>query len=70
MYQLCSGRDIENETIHNLRNRLINDRTSVQKLSPTYKKALVYKTWNAFRSGVTLKVLKYNPSVEDFPHPL
>ena len=68
MEQFCSGRDIENETIALLRNRIISERLSSLKMTPTYKKALIYKTWNAYRSGVTLKVLKYIPSSENFPN--
>lgn len=66
--QLCTGTSIENETINNLRNRLIADKiANVKKMPQSVKVALIIKTWNFYRSKVTAKVLKYAADAEKFP---
>lgn len=67
MSQLCSGKDVSNDTINNLRMRLVNEKVSVHKLSLQTKQALVIKCWNAFRKNETLKILKFTPSTDAFP---
>lgn len=58
----------QNETINNLRNRLIKDKsTKSSKLKPIHKRALFVKTWNAFILDKNIKSLKYNPEIEVFP---
>ena len=65
-YRLCTG-DGANGAILLLRNRLIDDKTSLKKLPPTIKNALIIKAWNFFISGINPKQLKYTESSEDFP---
>lgn len=65
--QLTTGKDITNNSIHLLRNRLIADKVSVNKVTPAIKKALIIKSWNAFYQDVNLKTLRYSPEKESFP---
>jgi hypothetical protein len=66
--ELCQGTDVTNDTIIILRNRLISDKINVRnKMLPKHRRALVIKAWNAYYLGKSLKVLKYNSEVEDFP---
>jgi hypothetical protein len=67
MNQLCTGKNVENDSINVLRMRLVNERVSVNKLAVQTKYALVIKCWNAYRQNKTLKILKYTPSVDEFP---
>jgi hypothetical protein len=64
---LCSGMDVTNKSIILLRNRLIQDKMSNTKMQLGQKIALIIKVWNFYRTDVEAKVIKYNPSVEDFP---
>lgn len=66
--QLCTGENIKNKTILVLRKRLIDARVSKQYfMNPETKFALVVKTWNAFREGRELTILRYKPIEETFP---
>lgn len=65
--QLHSGANIENETILLLREKLLKDLTGQYKMTPTYKHALIVKTWNAFVSGKELKQMRYNQENEHMP---
>lgn len=67
MAQLCTGKAITNEVISLLRNKLIIDKTSNRKLSPSFKLALIIKSWNYFVKGSTVKVLRYDPLTESYP---
>lgn len=68
MRQLCQGVDITNDTIILMRNRLIADKVNVAKqMLNSHRRALIIKAWNAFYLGKTLKVIKYNPEVEEYP---
>jgi len=67
MCQLCTGRGVEYEIIHTLRNKLINEKVSVHKLNPQTKIAYIIKAWNSFRMKQSIKILKYTPSVDKFP---
>lgn len=67
MSQLCSGKNIENDSINMLRMKLVNEKVSVHKLSTSTKQAYIIKTWNLFRSKQVLKFLKYTPSTDTFP---
>jgi hypothetical protein len=68
--QLCGGESITNLSIVALRNRLIQEKTSLKKARTSHNYALIIKTWNAFRTGVVIKSLKFNPENEEFPKPL
>lgn len=67
MDQLCTGRDISNQSITLLRNILMKDKMNVKKIPRDYVRIYVIKTWNAFRSGVTIKTLKFNENVDSYP---
>ena len=66
--QICEGVNVTNNVVIILRNKLIADKVSVnKKMSVTYRRALVIKSWNAFYTGRDLKVLKFNSDVEEYP---
>lgn len=67
MNQLCTGQDIKNNSIALLRQKLIQDKLSVRKMPPYLKYALIIKTWNYFRSGEKIKILKFDVERENFP---
>jgi len=56
-----------NNSVFILRKRLIENNASVTKLKTTQIDALMIKTWNAYLSGKVLKIMKFNPMVEEFP---
>jgi hypothetical protein len=67
MNQLCTGQDIKNNSIALLRQKLIQDKLSVRKMPPYLKYALIIKTWNYFRSGEKIKILKFDVERDNFP---
>lgn len=66
---LSTGIDVKNKSILLLRNKLIQDKTSVRKMQFYVKVALIIKTWNFYRANEQVKIIKFNPSVEEFPTP-
>lgn len=67
--ELCTGRNITNETINILRDKLIRDKISkVNKLSYKAYYAFIIKTWNAYILEKEFKILKFDENVEDFPN--
>lgn len=51
----------ETHSVINLyRSKIINDMASIKKAPPQVKECYLIKTWNAYISGTTLKILKYN----------
>ncbi len=66
--QLSSGMNVNNDTIHLLRNKLMKDKISIKKIPILIKVALIIKTWNYYRTGKTVTNLVYYPS-EPFPTP-
>lgn len=68
MSQLCSGENITNKSILQLRKKLIESKLSPQySLSIEVKVGLIIKTWNYFRQGREMKILKYAPLEEQLP---
>lgn len=66
--QICEGVNVEMNCIMLLRNKLILDKTnSKTAMAPTYRRALVIKTWNSFFSGKDLKLLKFRSDFEKYP---
>jgi hypothetical protein len=66
--ELCTGRDVTNNVIYLLRNKLIEDRTGTSKMDREHKNALIIKAWNFYRLRQDVKVLRYNKDVEkSFP---
>ena len=67
MDQLSDGKDITNNVIAILRQKLIADKTSLRKYPMSFKVAFIIKAWNCFYSNKELKILKYDPIIEQFP---
>jgi len=67
--KLSLGTNLERtDSIFLLREKLISFRINDQKNIPLLvKNALIIKAWNLFRQKKTVKLLKYNPSTEEFP---
>lgn len=65
---LSTGLGLDRKSpVYILRNRLIKDLASLEKLRGEYRVALINKTWNAFNAGTELGVLKYDRKRELFP---
>lgn len=63
--QLCQGVDVNNHTIILLRNRLMADKFNRRnKMSKSFKRAIIIKTFNAYAKGRALKILKYDAEKE------
>lgn len=67
MNQVCVGDSIQNKTILLVRNRLIQDKTSLRKMVRSHKLAFLIKAWNAFRTNQEYKIIKFAPEKENFP---
>ena len=67
MTYLSTGTNIQNNTINLLRNKLMNDKLAVKKITKDSKFAVIIKCWNAYRKNEVLKVLKWDPEKEKFP---
>jgi uncharacterized FlgJ-related protein len=67
MTELCEGVNVTNNTINILRNVLIKDKISAKKMPMDMKLALIIKCWNLYRTNNTVKILKWDSSVEKFP---
>lgn len=50
--------------INSLRNKLINDLSSIKKMSSSHRQSIIAKTWNYYIKGKDVKVLSYNPATE------
>lgn len=67
MNQLCTGINVENESINMLRNKLMQDKMSTKKVPINTRVAFVIKTWNAYIKSTQIRCLKYDPIKESFP---
>lgn len=68
MTQLSTGENVTNKSILLLRKKLIDAKISPQFTMPVdVKIGIIIKTWNYFRQGKELKILKYAPLEEQFP---
>jgi len=67
MDQLCTGKEITNNTLYLLRNKLIADKVSNLKMKQSYRNALIIKAWNFFVRNKSVKSLQYDEIREDFP---
>lgn len=67
MEQLCTGFEITNKSIWHLRNKLIEDKTSVKKMPTTLKLAIIIKTWNFYRNNKEAKLIKFAIQNESMP---
>lgn len=65
---LCCGQDLAMYPIVNiLRNRLAKDKIDIAKMTTTYKKAVIIKTWNAYIEEKNVKQLMFDVRREKFP---
>jgi hypothetical protein len=70
MHKLTTGIDLkENDPILLLRNKIIKANSENLKFNHRVFLALIFITWNAFRKGVTLKRVEYDPK-SMFPLPI
>lgn len=67
MDQLTTGRNIENDVVNQLRNRLMKDKISLLKMPAIVKYGNLIKAWNAYRQSKTVKILRFDPEKESFP---
>ena len=67
MTQLATGNNIENPSINLLRNKLMSDKLSINKMPQDTKFAIVIKAWNFFRKNESPKLLKWDSANENFP---
>jgi hypothetical protein len=67
--RLVSGAELgEGHPILILRNTMLATRANQkEKLKVAWKVAYAFKAWNAWRTGKTIRFLRYNPSTEEFP---
>lgn len=65
--ELCTGINVTNDTIRVLRKKLNDDKISTKKITMTHKIVFIIKSWNAYRKGVELRVLKYDSNTEVAP---
>lgn len=67
IHQLCTGKDIKNNSIALLRTKLMQDKIDQKKIQPSIKQAYIIKTWNYFRQNQEFKILKFDTIKEEFP---
>ena len=65
--QVCSSDDVENNTVRLLRDRLIKHKMGSPRLTTETINAITRITWNCYITGRQVKVLRYNPTQEEFP---
>jgi hypothetical protein len=68
--KLCTGLDVPTKSpIDFLRRKLFDDKyVNTTKLKQTHKLALIFKTWNHFRSGIEeVKYIRWDKKTEKFP---
>lgn len=61
--RLCFSEN-DNEVINKFRDKLIRDKDSKTPMMPSYKSALLTKTWNKYIKGESIDVLSYNKKNE------
>jgi len=68
MRQLCQGTEVSHETIIFLRNKLIANRMNNKaKMTVKTRRAFIIKTFNAYITNNSVRIIKYNSDREDFP---
>ena len=68
--QVCIGTNVTNNSIVVLRNSLIRNKVASKKLKTRDINAYIIKTWNAFRTNLNYKVIKFDSENESFPKPV
>jgi hypothetical protein len=67
MTELNEGRNFTNNSIYLLRQKFIQESLSNAKTDAIQKCYLAIKSWNAYRSGSSIKLLKFNSDLEQVP---
>lgn len=67
MNQLATGLNIENDVVAMLRTKLMQDKISMRKMPQEIKIALIIKAWNVYITKQTIKQLKFNIDMEEYP---
>lgn len=65
--QLCKPINADHHGISLLKNKLMQDKLSLRKMTQAHRFALIIKAWNAYRLGVECKRLSFDPSKENMP---
>jgi hypothetical protein len=71
MDSLSDGVGLElTNPIKQLRERLIFSKINTKfTMTNIHRTALIYKAWNLFRSGESVKYIRFNPEIDNFPIP-
>lgn len=64
---LISLNTSSNKTIELFRKRLIKEKMGNTKTNDSIIFAILVKVWNCYRTGTSLKTLKFDPNVETYP---
>jgi hypothetical protein len=69
MDSLCNGDDLKIKSpIKQLREKLIFSKINKKfNLTNLQRTALIFKSWNLFRTGESVKFLKYTPETDNYP---
>lgn len=67
MNQLATGLNIENDVVAMLRTKLMQDKISMRKMPQEIKIALIIKAWNIYITKQSIKQLKFNIELEEYP---
>lgn len=69
--ELCSGNNITNKSILILRKKILDDKISASKrIILSTKIVYIIKTWNYYRTGLEVSVLKHNSETENLIKPI
>lgn len=70
-HKLANGADLpQTSPIYLLRAKLLHDVRSTKKMSNLERIALVCKSWNLYRTGKKVTILKWDSTKEAFPKPI
>lgn len=72
MDQLCSGNNLEvTSPIKLLRDKLLFSQMNKKfNLIPSVRTAYIFKAWNLYRSGESVKFIKFNSELDNYPVPI
>jgi len=65
--QVCTGENIENQTIYILRKRLILEAVQLRKSPIKVVYAFLIKAWNCYIKNEEIKIMKWDATKEEFP---
>jgi hypothetical protein len=67
MNELTTGKNVSNNVIILLRNRLIQEKMASKKTKETFKYIFIIKAWNCYFNNIEPKVLKFNYEYDNIP---